>query len=82
MASPTRVRARYEGGVFKPLAAVELPDRAEVELTVVDRPAFDAWWRMHSERMQRRVAGISPPELDSDVDAAIAEVRAERTRGK
>ena len=81
IASPTRVRARYEGGVFKPLAAVELPDRTEVELTVVDRGAFDALWQTHSERMRRRTTGIAQPEIDSDVDAAIAEVCAERTQG-
>jgi len=80
MASPTRVRALYEDGVFKPLAAVELPNRSEVEITVVDRRAFDAWWFAHSERMRRRTPGISPAELDADVDAAIAEVRAERDR--
>jgi predicted DNA-binding antitoxin AbrB/MazE fold protein len=81
MASPTRVRALYEDGVFKPLAAVELPNRSEVEITVVDRRAFDAWWRAHSERMARRTAGISSAELDADVDAAIAETRAQRDRG-
>jgi predicted DNA-binding antitoxin AbrB/MazE fold protein len=80
MAGPTRVRALYEGGVFKPLGAVELPERAEVELTVVDRTAFGAWWQGHSERMRRRTAGIAQAEIDSDVDAAMAEVRAARTQ--
>lgn len=78
MASPSRVRARYEGGVFKPLSAVELPDLAEVELTVVDRSAFDAWWRAHAERMRRRAGSVPSAELDADVDAAIGEVRQER----
>lgn len=79
MASSSRVRARYEGGVFKPLSAVELPDRAEVELTVVDRSAFEVWWRAYAERTRRRKGGI-PSELDADVDAAIGEVRQEDAR--
>jgi predicted DNA-binding antitoxin AbrB/MazE fold protein len=53
MASPTQVRALYEDGVFKPLAAVDLPNRAEVGITVVDRRAFDAWRLAHTERMAR-----------------------------
>jgi AF2212-like len=63
MASPSRVRARYEGGVFKPLSAVELPDRTEVELTVVDRGAFEAWWvsATCSER-----SNVSNPVGDAD----------------
>jgi len=80
MASPTRVRARYEDGVFKPLAAVELPERTEVELTVVDRRAFDAWWRGHAERMRARTADMASAELDADVDATISEVRQEHAR--
>ena len=80
MTSPSRVRARYEGGVFKPLSAVELPDRTEVELTVVDRSAFEAWWVAHTERMRRRAGSVSSAEIDADVDAAIGEVRQEHTR--
>ena len=82
MAGPTRVRALYEGGVFKPLVAMNLPERVEVELTVTDRAGFGEWWRAHSARMQKRTAGITPGEIESDVDLAIAEVRAERMHGK
>ena len=80
MASPSRVRARYEGGVFKPLSAVELPDRTEVELTVVDHSAFEAWWVTHTERMRRRAGGVSSAELDADMDAAIGEAHEEPAR--
>ena len=80
MGSPTRVRARYEDGVFKPLVSVELPERTEVELTVVDRRAFDAWWRGHTERMRARVGDIPSAELDADVDAAISEARQKPAR--
>jgi hypothetical protein len=47
---------------------------------VVDRHAFDAWWRAHAQQMRSRAGGVSSEELDSDVDTAISEVREERAR--
>lgn len=80
MASPMRIRALYEGGIFRPLAAIELPERAEVELTVVDRGGFNASWCAHAERMRRRVGDVTLRELDADVDVAVGEVHEERAR--
>lgn len=80
MASPTRIRALYEGGIFRPLAAVELPERTEVELTVVRRGGFNAWWCAHAERVRCRIGDVTLRELDADVDVAIGEAREERAR--
>ena len=78
MASPTRLRAPFEDGICEQPAGVDLPDRVEVEPTVLDRRAFEAWWCEHVKRMQRRVGNVSSTELDTHVDAAIGEVRGER----
>ena len=75
-----RIRALYEGGIFRPLAVVDLPDRAEVELTVVDRGGFDAWWCAHAERVRCRMGDVTLRELDADVDVAVGEVHEERAR--
>jgi predicted DNA-binding antitoxin AbrB/MazE fold protein len=80
MAGSKRIRALYEGGIFRPFAAVGLPDRAEVEITVVDRGGFNAWWCAHAERMHRRTGDASSQELDAEVDAAIGETREQRAR--
>lgn len=54
MQSPTRIKAIFEGGVFKPIDHVDLPDASEVELTIVDRRTFNAWWRGRANDRARR----------------------------
>jgi predicted DNA-binding antitoxin AbrB/MazE fold protein len=77
MTMPGRIRAVFKGGVFRPLCAVNLPDNAEVDLTVLDRTAFGSWWDAHAERMRARTSGMSESDIDSDVTAAFEETRSE-----
>jgi len=78
MATPSRIRAIFKGGVFRPVGTVNLPDNAEVDLTVLDRGEFSSWWDAHTERMRSRMIGVSQSEIDSDIAAAIEETRASR----
>jgi hypothetical protein len=75
---PARIRAVFKGGVFRPVGTVNLPDNAEVDLTVLDRTAFGSWWAAHAERMRVRTSGVSEAEVDADVSAAFEETRSER----
>ena len=78
MTMPSRIRAVFKGGVFRPIGAVNLPDNAEVDLTVFDCTAFSSWWNSHAERMRARTSGVSESEIDDDVAAAFEETRSER----
>jgi predicted DNA-binding antitoxin AbrB/MazE fold protein len=78
MTMPGRIRAVFKGGVFRPIGTVNLPDNAEVDLTVLDRTAFGSWWDAHAERMRARTRGVSESEIDDDVAAAFEETRSER----
>ncbi len=78
MKMPARIRAVFKGGVFRPVGTVNLPDNAEVDLTVLDRTAFSLWWDDHAERMRTRTSGLTESEIDDDVTSAFEEARAER----
>ncbi len=80
MMMPGRIRAIFEGGVFRPVGAINLPDHAEVDLTVFDRATFTSWWEEHAARMRARTAGISESEVDADIAEAFEEARSERRR--
>jgi hypothetical protein len=80
MTMPGRIRAVFKGGVFRPVGTVDLPDNAEVDLTVLDRTAFSSWWDAHAERMRARTSGVLESEIDDDVSAAFEETRSERRR--
>jgi predicted DNA-binding antitoxin AbrB/MazE fold protein len=76
---PFRIRAIFSGGTFRPLDPVDLPESQAVELNVA--PAdwserFDALLA----RLHQRTARFSEEEIDRDISAAFAEVRAERYR--
>ena len=75
---PARIRAVFKGGVFRPVGTVNLPDNAEVDLTVLDRTEFSSWWDAHAERMRSRTTGVSQSEIDDDIAAAIQETRSAR----
>jgi len=78
MTMPARIRAVFKGGVFRPVGTVNLPDNAEVDLTVLDRTEFNAWWDAHAERMRSRTTGVSQSEIDADIAAAVRETRSAR----
>lgn len=78
MTMPGRIRAVFKDGVFQPLGAVDLPDNAEVDLTVLDRAAFGSWWDAHAERMRARTSGLTDSEIEDDVSAAFEETRSGR----
>lgn len=78
MTQPGRGRAVFKGGVFRPIGTVDLPDNAEVDLTVIDRTALGSWWDAHAKRMRARTSGASESELDDDVAAAFEVTRSER----
>ena len=80
MTMPARIRAVFKGGVFRPVGIVNLPDNAEVDITVLDRTEFSSWWDAHSERMRSRTTGVSQSEMDNDIAAAIEETRSARRR--
>jgi predicted DNA-binding antitoxin AbrB/MazE fold protein len=75
---PARIRAVFKGGVFRPVGTVNLPDNAEVDLTVLDRTEFSSWWDAHTERMRLRTTGVSQSDIDDDITAAIEETRSAR----
>ncbi len=56
------VEAVYEGGVFRPMRRVELPDRSRVRLTLVTLPESDTQTRRLLVKRQRKallaIAGI------------------------
>ena len=72
MTMPSRIRAVFKGGVFRPVGTVNLPENTEVDLTVLDRAAFSSWWDEHAERMQARTDGVTESEIEDDASAAFA----------
>jgi predicted DNA-binding antitoxin AbrB/MazE fold protein len=78
MTMPARIRAVFKGGVFRPVGTVNLPDNAEVDITVLDRTEFSSWWDAHTERMRLRTTGVSQSDIDADITAAIEETRSAR----
>jgi predicted DNA-binding antitoxin AbrB/MazE fold protein len=81
MTLPARIRAVFSDGVFRPLARVDLPDNAEVELTIIDAGQFESWWEAHATRMRSRTASIPPADIERDVSEASREARAQRRSG-
>lgn len=74
------VKARFEGGVLRPLAALDLAESSTVEVRIV--PA--AWSeRLASllERVRARPQHMSPEEIETEITRAAAEVRDERLSG-
>ena len=71
------VKARFEGGVLRPLAALDLPEGSTVELSIVP-----AGWseRLRSvlERVRARARHVSPEEIEAEITRAAEEVRGER----
>ena len=78
MTMPSRIRAVFKGGVFRPVGTVNLPENTEVDLTVLDRAAFSSWWDAHAEQMRARTSSVTESEIDDDVAAAFEETRSER----
>ena len=65
-----QIDAIYDGGVFKPLVPVSIPDKAHVKLTVDAEPA---------ERLEGKPAPQVPPTPNADVlarqKAALEQLR-------
>jgi predicted DNA-binding antitoxin AbrB/MazE fold protein len=70
----TTVEAIYEGGVFRPVGPVRLPDRQRVQLSITPvAPATGPEWLDELRRERERVAAAYGPFPDTT--ALIAEDR-------
>ena len=71
------VRARYEGGIFRPLERVDLPEGTTVEMSIA--PAgWEDRMRALLERVRARVTEVTPDDVEAEITHAAAEVRAKR----
>lgn len=74
------INAVYQHGVFKPLAHVKLHENQKVRISVTDEdPArSDKKWNALLKTVHRRSRKFSSKEIESDITAAIREVRAKK----
>jgi predicted DNA-binding antitoxin AbrB/MazE fold protein len=69
----THIEAIYEGGVFRPLETVPLPEHQRVRLSIQPLSAEDVqtWWQRVSERRQQLLEELgtfpdSTPDIAED----------------
>lgn len=74
------INAVYQHGVFKPLARVKLHENQKVRISVTDEdpPRSDKKWNALLKTVHRRNRKFSSKEIESDITAAIREVRAKK----
>jgi predicted DNA-binding antitoxin AbrB/MazE fold protein len=73
------ILARYEHGALRLLEPVEVPEGATVEVTIVT----EGWSRRMQallERVRDRADDLEPDDVEAEITAAAAEVKAERLR--
>ena len=68
------VKARFEGGVLRPLGALDLAEGSTVEVSIVPA-AWSEKLRSVLERVRERVKHVPPEEIEAEIARAADEVR-------
>ena len=71
------MRARFEGGVLRPLEQVRLPEGAMVDLTIVPTDWADRF-RATLERFRAKTRDMAADEVEAEIGRASEEVRRAR----
>ena len=72
-----RIKARFEDGVLHPLASIDLPEGATVEISIISE-GWSERLRSVLERARQRTRSMSPEEIEAEITRAAAEVRSAR----
>ena len=72
------IRARFEGGVLKPLQRLRLKTREICLVSVYPEAQWQAQFETLLTRVQQRTSRYRPATIESNITAARAEVRAKR----
>ena len=72
------VKARFEGGVLRPLSKLDLPEGSTVDIVVAPPPAWEVRLETLLRRVRERVRDLSPDEIEVEITRAADEARAER----
>ena len=71
------VKARFEGGVLRPLTALDLAEGSTVEVSIVPA-AWSEALRTVLDRVRGRLEHMAPEEIGAEITRAADEVRDER----
>jgi predicted DNA-binding antitoxin AbrB/MazE fold protein len=77
----TTIRAVFDQGVLRPVEPLELPEGTTVEI-ILDPEALAKRVEASMRRSHRRNRRFSLEEVESDVEQAIREVRAEQRKAR